>query len=128
MHLEKYREAISTIKKALCIKPSKTLMNYLNLLEHKLSICPHDLSSSIIEEKVETEGTKSENEKKIKKDNSIVSKFVFLKLARFLLFSCFNIVKKNKFLFFVLISISGYYFKIEIEKMFEHVLNIVKFK
>jgi hypothetical protein len=128
MHLEKYREAISTIKKALCLKPSKTLINYLSILEHKLSICPHDLSSSILEEKAESEGIKTEKDNKIKKDNSIISKFMFLKLVRFLFNSSLNFVKKNKFLFFVLLSISGYYFKIEIEKMFEHVLNIVKFK
>lgn len=128
MHLEKYREAISTIKKSLCLKPSKTLINYLSILEHKLSICPHDLSSSILEEKAESEGIKTEKDNKIKKDNSIISKFMFLKLVRFLFNSSLNFVKKNKFLFFVLLSISGYYFKIEIEKMFEHVLNIVKFK
>ena len=119
---------MSIIKKALCIKPSKTLLNYLKLLEQKFSVTVNDLTCSTIEEKEETEGTKSEIDNKLKKNRSNFSKFTILKFAKIFLYSCFHLIRKNKILFLFLISISGYYFKLEIQNMFEQVLNIVKFK
>lgn len=117
VNLEKTKEAIVVIKKALNIKQSKTLLNYLHLLEKTLDVVQEDKTNEIEE---------MESEKNNNSEN--YTKFRILKFIKIILYYAFHTIRKNKLLFAILLSFSGYLFKNEVQRMFDGVLSIVKFK
>jgi hypothetical protein len=60
--------------------------------------------------------------------SEIYSKFRLFKLIKIVLYYGFNTIKKNKLLFTILMLFCGYFLKNEVQRMFERVLSIVKFK
>ena len=119
VNLEKTKEAIVVIKRALNIKQSKTLLNYLQLLEKTLEVVNEDKTNEIDE---------IETDKNPKSDSEKYSKFRIFKFIKILLYYGFDTIKKNKLLFAILLIFSGYLLKNEVQRMFDGVLSIVKFK
>ncbi len=132
--LERNKEALATVKKALCIKPTKALLNYLKLLEGKLLI-PENSCSTIEENENSAKSTTLQDGKnevlENKKNDDIDkyrSRFTIIKIIKIFGYKFYDVIKKNKLLFSILLVMFVYYFKQEINLMFDTVLGIVKFK
>jgi hypothetical protein len=132
--LERNKEALSTVKKALCIKPNKAFLNYLKILEGRI-LNPENSCSTIEENENSAKSTTLQEAKpqilENKKNDEIEkykSRFTITKILRIFAHKFFSILRKNKLLFTILLFMLSYYFKQELTSMLDNVLGIVKFK
>lgn len=134
MKLDRNKEALNYVKKAMSIKPTKSLYNTLKNLETKLN-GPEHSNSSLEENENSSNSTTLEKKTDYMKTNykleeiqNLKSNFTIFKILKIISEKLFSIVRKNKFLFTVLSFIILYYFKLHISSMFESILGYIKFR
>jgi hypothetical protein len=135
-------DAIIIIKKALSLKPSKTLLAYLNKYENLCSTIDEKVCSENYSIKIENNidtlvKDESNNQEKIinpsqslekclseVKSLSSFSKYTIIKILKLICYSCNNFVRKNKFFVLCLSLLIVYYFKKGIQQMVSKSLSL----
>lgn len=132
---KKHNEAVISIRQALKIKHSKTLLAYLREYEKDCATIEENVySEKTAKSSLDTKSGDEENEIKNNENldenrekKNFISNFTIVKIFKIIFHHLISTVKSNKILFLILTSLFINYFKNGVQQMMISLLKFVKF-